>query len=235
MFQAESVADALSLILERFPGLPKVIFYDVACKIDRNGIQRVRSILSYHGVRFCFDRAHAKGHTCSFVHNPDEALAVTNCVSTQAAEVQHSVSVTFRGRLTYVSPASFMAHRIALLSLMNLTAAFKLRGATAKAENDGVRLNVYYYNERGVKCVRLECTCLASVQRQAERDRLARGGRVEVGARADGVDGGKGESPVGGDVPRLAGGEQSGSGDVEVGVGSVEERNSASVDGSEVD
>lgn len=116
MFNSESVADALSLILERFPALPKVIFYDVACKMDRNGMQRVRSILSHHGVRFCLDRAHAKGHTCSCVYNPDEALAVTNCVSTQAAEVQHSMSVKFRGHLTYMSPASFMAHRIAQLS-----------------------------------------------------------------------------------------------------------------------
>lgn len=41
MFDAESVADALSVILERFPKLPQVIFYDVACKMDRNGMQRV--------------------------------------------------------------------------------------------------------------------------------------------------------------------------------------------------
>lgn len=112
MFQAESVADALSLILERFPALPKVIFYDVACTIDRNGMQRVRSILFRHGVRFCLDRAHAKGHICSCIYDPDEALAVTNCVSTQAAEVQHSVSVKLRGQLTYMSPASFMAHAL---------------------------------------------------------------------------------------------------------------------------
>ncbi|KAK1866953.1 hypothetical protein I4F81_009465 [Pyropia yezoensis] len=51
------------------PALPKVVFYDVACKIDRNGMQR--------------------------------------------------------------------------LSLMKLTAAFKLTDAAAKPENDGVRLNEY--------------------------------------------------------------------------------------------
>eukprot|EP00170_Pyropia_yezoensis_P003778 contig_15827_g3789 len=132
MLKAESVADALSLVLERFPALPKVIFYDVACKVDRNGMQRVRSILSRHGVRFCLDRPHAKGHTCSCIYNPDEALAVTNCVSIQAAEVQHSMSVKFRGHLTYMSPASFMAHRIAQMALMNLTSSIKLTDASAK-------------------------------------------------------------------------------------------------------
>jgi len=160
MFQAESVADALSLILERFPKLPKVVFYDVACKMDRNAMQRVRTILSKHKVRFCLDRAHAKGHTCSCVYFPDESLSVTNGVSTQAAEVQHSISVKFRGHLAYMSPASFMAHRIVQLSYMNLTAAFKLH-PKAKAENTGVRLNEFYFSFRAVKCVRPGCICPA--------------------------------------------------------------------------
>jgi len=161
MFQAESVADALSVILERFPKLPKVVFYDVACKMDRNGMQRVRTILSHHGVRFCLDRAHAKGHTCSCVYFPDESLAVTNGVSTQAAEVQHSVSVKFRGHLAYMSPTAFMAHRIFQLSMMNLTASFKIHHPTAKAENEGTRLNHYYFNYRNAKCLRPTCTCPA--------------------------------------------------------------------------
>eukprot|EP00170_Pyropia_yezoensis_P004271 contig_17495_g4282 len=151
-------------------------------------MQRVRSILSHHGVRFCLDRAHAKGHTCSCVYDPDESLAVTNCVSTQAAEVQHSMSVKFRGHLTYMSPASFMAHRIAQLSLMNLTAAFKLSDAAAKAENDEVRLSAFYYKMRGVKCVRPECTCMASVKRSAETDRSTIEDERLAGTSADNVD-----------------------------------------------
>ena len=194
MFQAESVADALSLILERFPRLPKVVFYDVACKMDRNGMQRVRSILSHHGVRFCLDRAHAKGHTCSCVYNPDESLAVTNCVSTQAAEVQHSVSVKFRGHLTYMSPAAFMAHRIAQLSLMNLTAAFKVSDESTLMENDGVRLNAYYYQVRGAKCMRSGCTCPASLPRAMGSMCLEGDSGVEWEASAGDVNAGGGES-----------------------------------------
>lgn len=159
MFEAESVADALSVILERFPKLPKVVFYDVACKIDRNAMQRVRSIISHHGVRFCLDRVHAKGHTCSCLYFPDESLSVTNGVSTQAAEVQHSVSVKFRGHLAYMSPASFMAHRIVQLSLMNLAVAYKLQHPQAKAENESVRFNAFYFSYRDTKCLRRGCSC----------------------------------------------------------------------------
>lgn len=252
MFQAESVADALSLILERFPALPKVVFYDVACKMDRNGMQRVRSILSHHGVRFCLDRAHAKGHTCSCVYNPDEALAVTNCVSTQAAEVQHSMSVKFRGHLTYMSPASFMAHRIAQLSLMNLTAAFKLTGKTAKAENDGVRLNSYYYNVRGVTCVRSECTCSASGTPQCDANRSG-GGAEQSAACDDSAQVEEGPPPsaadrqTGGAAAQLAARDDSApveesnppvggsSGDMAVSAGAIDEDSSASMGGSETD
>ena len=81
-------------------------------------------------------------------------------MSTQAAEVQHSISVKFRGHLAYMSPASFMAHRIVQLSYMNLTAAFKLH-RTAKTENTGVRLNKIYFSFHGIKCVRPGCTCPA--------------------------------------------------------------------------
>jgi len=178
MFQAESVADALSVILERFPQLPKVVFYDVACKMDRNAMQRVRSILSAHNVRFCLDRVHAKGHTCSCIYFPDEVLSVTSGVSTQAAEVQHSISVKFRSHLAYMSPASFMAHRIAQLSFMNLTAAYKIKHPDAKAENDGVRLNAFYYGYRNVTCKRRNCTCPAAAE---EHVALTTGAAGQVG------------------------------------------------------
>lgn len=38
-------------MLERFPKLPKAIFHDVACKIDKNAMRRVRVIMRDQGVR----------------------------------------------------------------------------------------------------------------------------------------------------------------------------------------
>jgi len=190
MFEAESVADALSVILERFPKLPKVVFYDVACKIDRNALQRVRTIMSRHGVWFCLDRVHAKGHTCSAIYYPDESLAVTNGVSTQAAEVQHSVSVKFRGHLAYMSPASFMVHRIAQLAFMNLTAAYKLH-PDAKAENEDVRLNEFYFKYRNTKCQRTSCACGNSKEsaKKLSLQAVAGGALAEGGHEEEGIGG----------------------------------------------
>jgi len=41
----------LSIVLERFSRLLKVIFYDVACKIEKNALRQVRTIMRFHGVR----------------------------------------------------------------------------------------------------------------------------------------------------------------------------------------
>lgn len=127
----------------------------------------------------------------------------------------------FWGHLTYMSPASFMAHCIAQLSLMSLTAAFKLTDAAAKAEYDGVRLNSYYYNVRGVKCVQTDCTCPARAKNPPGADRLARGGEVAV---KGGVSGG--ESKPGASVA----GEQN---EVKASVGGAESVPWASFDGEE--
>lgn len=145
MFDAESVSEALSVILERFPTLPKVVFYDVGCKLDRNALRRVRTILRRHKVKIVLDRVHAKGHTCSPVYFPNESLGRTNGVATQAAESQHSISVKFRSHLAYMSPESFMAHGIVQLSMINLTAAYKLEHPEAKEENEDVNIAKYFH------------------------------------------------------------------------------------------
>lgn len=165
MFDPESVSDALSVILERFPKLPKVVFYDVGCKLDRNAMRRVRRIFRAHKVKVVLDRVHAKGHTCSPVFFPNEALGMTNGVATQAAEVQHSVSIKFRSHLAYMSPESFMAHRIVQLSLMNLVASYKLEHPDAKEENEDANMAEYYHSHVVKSCSRdAACTCAAALR-----------------------------------------------------------------------
>lgn len=165
MFDAESVGDALSVILERFPTLPRVIFYDVGCKLDRNAFRRVRTIIRNHKVKIVLDRVHARGHTCSPIYFPNEALGRTNGVATQAAEVQHSVSVKFRSHLAYMSPESFMAHRLVQLSMMNLAASFKVQHPESKEENEDVDLAPYYHAYISKSCSRShDCPCRAPRQ-----------------------------------------------------------------------
>lgn len=165
MFDAESVGEALSVLLERFPKLPKVVFYDVGCKLDRNAMRRVRTIFKKHKVKVVIDRVHAKGYTCSPIFFPNEALGLTNGVATQAAEVQLSVSAKFRSHLAYMSPESFMAHRIVQLSLMNLNAAYKHEHPLAKEVNEDACISDYFHTYVSRECSRSAyCPCPASRQ-----------------------------------------------------------------------
>lgn len=130
LFRARSVGGALSIVLERFPTLPKAIFYDVACKIDKNAMRRVRPILRKQGVRCILDRPHSITHSCSPVYMPDQSLGTTAGVATQAAEVSHSVSVGNRTSLAYMAPATYMIHRMIQVAFMNTRKLYRLHAET---------------------------------------------------------------------------------------------------------
>jgi len=163
MFTAESVGHALSVILERFPLIPSVVFYDVAGKLDRNAMRRVRTIAWDHNVKFVLDRTHSETHPCSPIFFPDEALSLTSGVATQAAEVQHSISIKFRSHLAYMTPSTFMSHRIVQLALMNLTASYKLAHPEAKGEYHDADLTTLLHTKVATRCERgPSCPCAAS-------------------------------------------------------------------------
>lgn len=138
LFRAESVGEALSIVLERLPKLPKVIFYDVACKLDKNALRRVRPLLRAHKVRWILDRPHSITHSCSPIYMPDESLGVTAGVSTQEAEVSHSVAVVNQTSLAYMAPVTYMVHKMVQVAMMNVRKLHRLSLASTSAENDDV-------------------------------------------------------------------------------------------------
>jgi len=160
LFNAESVGEALSIVLERFPELPEVIFYDVACKIDKNATRRVRPILRNHGVRCILDRPHSITHSCSPVYMPDQSLGATSGVATQAAEVSHSISVGNRTSLAYMAPSTYMAHRMLQVAHMNLRKLAKLFSGKPRAENDHISLASFFHQRISHSCQRgPSCEC----------------------------------------------------------------------------
>lgn len=160
LFRAESVGEALSIILERFPKLPKVVFYDVACKLDKNALRRVRPILRAHKVQFILDRPHSITHSCSPVYMPDESLGATAGVATQAAEVSHSIAVVNRTSLAYMAPATYMVHKMTQVALMNVRKLHRLSQANANAENDHISLARFYHQRLSRVCQRgVTCSC----------------------------------------------------------------------------
>jgi len=162
LFNAESVGEALSIVLERFPRLPKAIFYDVACKIDKNAMRRVRSVMWEHGTRFVLDRPHSITHSCSPIYMPDEFLGTTAGVATQAAEVSHSIAVVNRTSLAYMAPSTYMVHKMTQVAFMNLRKLYRLHSDTAAGENDHVALAPFFHAKVVHECQRAShCSCTA--------------------------------------------------------------------------
>lgn len=182
LFRAESVGEALSIVLERFPRLPKVIFYDVACKLDKNALRRVRPILRKHGVRCILDRPHSITHTCSPVYMPDESLGATAGVATQAAEVSHSIAVGNRTSLAYMAPATYMVHKMVQVAFMNVRKLQRMSLDNPLAENDHVPLAPFYHRSLARGCLRGQlCSCQQSATDlgvPAEEQTLPPGGVV---------------------------------------------------------
>jgi len=171
MFRAESVGEALSIVLERFPRLPKVIFYDVACKLDKNALRRVRPILRKHGVRCILDRPHSITHSCSPIYMPDESLGATAGVATQAAEVSHSIAVANRTSLAYMSPTTYMTHKVVQVAMMNIRKLQRLSSANTTAENDHVPLAPFFHSQLARQCQRgSTCSCQASIEATGNRE-----------------------------------------------------------------
>ena len=171
LFRAESVGEALSIVLERFPQLPKVIFYDVACKLDKNALRRVRPILRAHNVRCILDRPHSITHTCSPIYMPDESLGVTAGVATQAAEVSHSIAVANRTSLAYMKPATYMTHKMVQIAMMNIRKQQRLASANPKAENDHIPLAPFFHSQLSRHCQRgSDCDCQDSIANDGHRD-----------------------------------------------------------------
>lgn len=160
LFRAESVGEALSIVLERFPVLPKVIFYDVARKIDEKAMRRVRPILRKQGVWCILDRPHSITHSCSPVYMPDQSLGTTAGVATQAAEVSHSISVGNRTSLAYMAPSTYMTHRLIQVAFMNIRKLSRMDAVNPRGENDHVALSRFFHARLSRVCqLGPECSC----------------------------------------------------------------------------
>lgn len=160
LFRAESVGEAVSIVLERFPKLPAVVFYDVACKFDKNAMRRVRAIFRDHKVRCVLDRPHSITHGCSPIYMPDESLGTTAGVATQAAEVSHSIAVVNRTSLAYMSPSTYMLHKMTQVAFMNLRKLYRLHGDIGAGENAHVALAPFFHSKVAHQCERASvCSC----------------------------------------------------------------------------
>jgi len=110
-----------------------------------------------HGVRCILDRSHSITHTWSPVYMPDDSLGSTAGVATQAAEVSHSDAVVNRKSLAYMTPATYMVHKMVQVAFMNVRMQYRLSSDNSSGEKDHVWLAAFFHTK-----VSHECACISS-------------------------------------------------------------------------
>jgi len=155
LFRAESVGEALSIVLELLAKLPTEIFYDVACKLEMNAMGRVRPLVRAQSVRCILDRPHAITHSCSPTYFPDEYPGTTVGVASQAAEVSHLIAVLNRNSLAYMSSATYMTHRMIQVAFMILGKLYRLHEDNGVGENYHVPRAPFFHIKISHQCERV--------------------------------------------------------------------------------
>jgi len=74
--------------------------------------------------------------------------------------VSHSISVGNRTSLAYMSPATYMTHRMAQVAFMNTRKLHRLSGDNPTGESDHLPLAPFYHNKLVRECERgPQCSC----------------------------------------------------------------------------
>lgn len=102
--KAEIPAHVLAALLQRFPLLPLLVYFDTACQLARNASRRVPWLVNMSATASSVDRVHNTGdqHKCSNIYDADgyPSLSVTH--STSVAESRHAINKTFSAHLSHL-------------------------------------------------------------------------------------------------------------------------------------
>lgn len=171
LFRADSVGEELENISERLPNLPNVLFYEVSCRLDKNMVCRVRPMLHAHNVRCILDLPQSITHRCSPIYKPEDGLGATAGVSTQAAEVSHSIAVANRTSLAYMAPERYKVHNVVQVAMTNVRKLHRMPQESTSAENDRIYQSPFYHSRLSRWCLRgVACTCQSTDADGGQRD-----------------------------------------------------------------
>jgi len=165
--QAESPAHALATLVQRFPLLPNIVFFDTACQLARNAQRRLPWLLNTSRCHCFVDRLHNVGdqHKCSCVFDANKYPSLCRKHRSACAESRHSLNKAFKTHLTHLRQDHFIVQMRILAAVINLRVM--MRGVTGNETNH--RPMAKFFHSRVVKhCERKACLCDNWLARAAE-------------------------------------------------------------------
>lgn len=166
--RAESPAHVLASLVQRFPVLPSVVYFDTACQLARNASRRIPWLVSRSGTAFSVDRAHHQKnqHKCSPVFDADAYPSRSVRHRTACAESRHSLNKAYKTHLVHLRQDHFIVQMRLLGAMINLRVM--MRKALGKETNH--RLMCAFFHARVQSyCDRRDCSCFHGERQAADR------------------------------------------------------------------
>lgn len=156
--RAESPAHVLASLVQHFPLLPRVMYYDTACQLARNASRRVPWLVNTSDAASSVDRAHNTGdqHKCSDIYDADRYPSRSVAHSTTVAESRHAIYKTFTAHLSHLRQDHFIVQMRLLSGVIN--ARVLMRRAMGKETSHRLLCRFYHRHIAG-HCQRRLCSC----------------------------------------------------------------------------
>jgi len=165
--QAESPAHALATLVQRFPLLPNIVFFDTAFQLARNAQRRLTWLMNTSSCHCFEDRLQNVGdqHKCSRVFDANKYPSLCRKHRSACAESRHSLNKAFKTHLTHARQDHFIVQMRILAAVINLRVM--MRSRTGNETNH--RPMAKFFNSCVVKnCERKACLCDIWLARAAE-------------------------------------------------------------------
>lgn len=122
MNRAESPPHVLAALVQHFPLLPKVTYFDTACQIARYASRRVPWLVGLSDAASAVDGVHnvGKHHKCSDIFDADVYPSRSLAHSTAVAESRPSISKVFSTHLSQLRHDHFIIQMRLLAGTINL-------------------------------------------------------------------------------------------------------------------
>jgi len=165
--RAESPAHVLASLMQRFPLLPSVVYFDTACQMARNASRRVPWLVNMSAMAASIDRAHRlqKQHGCSPVYDADAYPGRSVRHRTACAESRHSINKAFKTHLLHLRQDHFMVQMRLLGALVNLRVI--MRRELGRETNHRLACK-FFHNQVQLYCDRGSCTCAHGRRQDAQ-------------------------------------------------------------------
>jgi len=120
--KSEAPSHVLASLVQRFPILPKVFYFDTACQLARNAARRVPWLVNESCLACSLDRPHnvKHQHGCSRIFDADAYPSRSVRHRTACAESRHSINKAYKTHLAHLRQEHFIIQMRLLAATINL-------------------------------------------------------------------------------------------------------------------